>query len=358
MTLENMQAYPEIQLDFKLAPKTEETVYLNKKAEPLNIKQTGPFVRNNQGELLCVDGRKVYLSQDNGETWQTRPLFESTDFDVQDTHSLCVTESGTIVLGFLNMAEVHFNWVNKTNKPTKNTFLALWTVRSLDGGYTWEAPKYVQKGYCGATTTMIQLKSGELVMAAQNLNYAQGRHYSLTYQSKDDGESWQASNFIDIGGQGHHDGCYEGTLVQLNDGRVWYLIRTNLDWFWSAFSEDNGLTWTQLNKSVEASSSPGMFCRLKSGRLMLAYNQLYKQGETKARRISGQFSKAAASWQREELSVRFSDDEGESWSEPEVIASCAGAWLSYCYLFEVEPGKIWLTTMQSHLKLVLNEQDF
>lgn len=354
----DMHAYPDIQLDFKLAPKTDATVFLNPKVEPLSMEQTGPFVRNAKGELVCIEGRQAFISADEGETWQAVPLFSQEGFDVQDTHSLCTTQSGVLVLGFLNMGKVHFNWVNKTNKPTKNTFLALWTVRSLDGGHSWEAPVCVQTGYCGATTTLIQLSSGELLLAAQNLDYENGRHYSLTYRSEDEGISWQPSNLIDIGGQGHHDGCYEGTLVELQDKRVWYLIRTNRDWFWNAFSEDQGRTWTQLEKGMPASSSPGMLCRLKSGHLMLAYNQLYAQGQSETRRVSGQFSEREASWQREELSVRFSRDDGKTWTAPEVIAQCDGAWLSYSYLFEVVPGVIWLTTMQSHLKLCVRESDF
>lgn len=353
-----MKAYPDIQLDFKLAPKTDSTVHLAETIEPLEIEQTGPFVRNQAGEIVCVDKKHAFISKDEGKSWQTVPLFSNEEFEVQETHSLCVTESGVIVLGFLNMAKVHFNWHRKANKPTKNTFLALWTVRSLDGGQTWEAPICVQKGYCGATTTMIQLSSGELVMAAQDLDYDAGRHYSLTYLSEDEGQTWQVSNKIDIGGQGHHGGCYEGTLVELKDGRVWYLIRTNLDWFWNGYSDDKGLTWTHLEPGMTASSSPGMLCRLQSGRLMLAYNQLTKEGETTAPRIAGLFSEVAASWQREELSIRFSDDDGQSWTEPKVIASCEGAWLSYCSLFEVKAGEIWLTTMQSQLKLKLKEKDF
>jgi len=353
-----MKAHPEIDLNFSHAPETDATVYLADNVSPLAIEKSGPFVRNARNELVFVEGRSAFLSKDEGQTWQDYPLFDSDDFLIQDTRSFWATESGVLVCGFINLAKEHLKWVKKTNLPTKNSFLALWTVRSLDGGLTWQAPVQVQGGYCGATTTMIQLSSGELVMSAQALNYAEGRHYSLTYQSNDEGHTWQASNHIDIGGQGHHDGCFEGTLVETADGRVWYLLRTNLDYFWSAFSEDKGMTWTQMNKSAPSSSSPAMFHRLQSGRLMLVYNQLYKVGETEAPRRSGLSSKAAASWQREELSIAFSDDDGRSWQMPEVIASCEGAWLSYPYVFEPEAGVVWITTLQSGLKVVINEKDW
>jgi len=353
-----MRESPDIQLDFKMAPKTDAPVYLHDKVAVLDIDPIGPYVRNKQNKLVCIDAHQALLSNDEGQSWQVYDLFSSNEFQIHDTRSLCISDSGVIVVGFLNMAQAHFKWHKKANKPTQKTRLDLWSVRSLDGGKTWETPVCVQKGYCGATTTMIQLSSGALLMAAQNLDYEAGRHYSLTYLSEDDGQTWRASNKIDIGGQGHHGGCYEGTLLELNDGRVWYLIRTNLDWFWNGYSDNQGLSWTHLEPGMSASSSPGMLSRLQSGRLVLAYNQLTKEGETTAPRISGLFSDIPASWQREELSIRFSEDDGQTWTDPVVIASCKGAWLSYCSLFEVKPGEIWLTTMQSQLKLRLKEKDF
>ena len=356
--MQDLIEYQEIELDFKLAPKTEYAVYLHRQVKPLKIDITGPYVRNAAGEIVAVDEQNAWISKDEGKTWKQTPLFAEDKWSVQDTHALCMTKEGVLVLSFLNMADVHFNWIAKTNKPTKNSRLHLWTVRSLDGGHTWEPPVLVQTGYCGATTTMIQLSSGELLMSAQNLDYDNGRHYSLTYRSKDQGQSWQASNYLDIGGQGHHGGCYEGTLVELTDGRVWYCIRTNLDFFWNAYSDDQGLTWLTVAPGMEASSSPAMLKRLQSGRILMVYNQLYAEGETSARRVAGQFSEVAASWHREELSIRFSEDDGRSWSDPVVIARCKDAWLSYPYVFEQAPGKIWLTTMQSHLKVHFDEKDF
>lgn len=352
-----MIAYPNIQLDFKLAPKTNANVYLHNKVEPLELKVTGPFVRNQYGMILSVSDSLVYLSKDEGETWQKKTLFSSSDWLVQDTHALCCTKKGTIVLSFLNMAGAHFNWLKKTNLPTKNTRLDLCVVRSFDGGLSWQEPQIVQTGYCGATTTIIQLETGEIIMAAQNLDYQNGRHYSLTYRSIDGGCTWQASNHLDIGGQGHHAGCYEGTLSALADGTIWYCIRTNQDFFWHAYSYDKGISWTRVEPGIKASSSPAMLTRLQSGRIMMVYNQLnYATGEETSR-VAGQFSEVAASWQREELSVSFSEDEAKTWSQPVVIASCKNAWLAYPYVFEQKPGCIWLTTMQSQLRMKFNELD-
>lgn len=354
-----MRLYDSLQLDFSLVPKTEAPVYLHDAAIPLMDTPLGPFVRNLKGELVGLDQNEACISADSGKTWQRYPIFQQAGFECTQSCSLVCLQSGALILSFANMAKIHFNWHRKTNLPTKNTLLHHWITRSLDGGRTWEAPRRVLHGYAAAMTSAIQLRDGTVVLSSQNLDYENGRHYALTLVSKDEGESWQTSNRLDIGGRGHHGGCYEGTLAQLDDDRVWYCIRTNRDWFWHAYSADSGLTWTEIHPGLAASSSPGMLTRLKSGRLLLTFNPLQSLlNETRSAekfRRSGLFSEVAASWFREELAICYSEDEGQSWSCPVVIAQCDNAWLSYPYVCEVEPGKLWITTMQSQLKLEIAE---
>ena len=54
----------------------------------------------------------------------------------------------------------------------------------------------------------------------------------------------------------------------------------------------------------------------------------------------------------------YSDDDGKTWTPPVVIARQPKTWLAYPYLFEFQPGLLWLTTMQGGLRLELREQDF
>ena len=68
---------------------------------------------------------------------------------------------------------------------------------------------------------------------------------------------------------------------------------------------------------------------------------------------------------REELSLAFSDDEGKTWSKPTVIAHSRDSerkgskrWISYPYVFEINPGELWITTMQGGLRVTLSEADF
>lgn len=88
-----------------------------------------------------------------------------------------------------------------------------------------------------------------------------------------------------------------------------------------------------------------MLMYLSSGRIALVYNPLYPQNITEFEkaecpRRTGQFFEVAASWMREDLAVRFSDDECDSWSESAVIAQCSDAWLAYPMVYEVELGRV------------------
>ena len=354
---------PQIKLNFTQAPETTHPVYLHNRCSLLKIQFNGPFARNQQGQLVCVHDKTAYLSNDEGQSWIGFKIFKNNShLSITDSHSILCTQGGAIIVSFVNVADMYFNWHRKANKPTQNTRLFHYVVKSEDGGKSWSEAIKIQSGYAATATTLIELKSGALLLSAQNLDYEQARHYSLSFRSNDNGKTWQASNKLDIGGRGHHDGCYEGTLVELED-KIWFCIRTNLDYFWNAYSYDDGKSWTQLQLGLPASSSPAMLKRLMNGHIIMLYNPLYptlnedyKSTPYKYPRRGGLFSEKPASWQREELAAIISSDEGKSWSQPVIVAQCQGAWLAYPYLFEAQPGEIWVTTMQSQLGFKLPQE--
>jgi hypothetical protein len=179
--------------------------------------------------------------------------------------------------------------------------------------------------------------------------------------SRDEGKTWKRSNIIDQGGVGHHGGVSEATLEELRDGRLWMLIRTNWKTFWEAYSADGGLTWDHIGPTkIDASSAPGLLKRLKSGRLVLIWNRYFPQGKNEFPLSGGdrQWSEVPVSNHRLELSLKFSDDDGRTWTAPVVIARSAQGWVSYPYLFEAQPGELWITIMQGGLRVKLKEQEF
>lgn len=120
-----MKPYSDITLNFDQSPKTEATIFLADGVKPLKIDFNGPFVRNSNGQIVCIDDQNAYLSSDQGESWQAFPVFPNEVFPnekycIANSHSLLCTKKGTLILSFIDMGQFHFNWRKKTNKPTKN----------------------------------------------------------------------------------------------------------------------------------------------------------------------------------------------------------------------------------------------
>ena len=200
-------------------------------------------------------------------------------------------------------------------------------------------------GYNANFFGFIKTSSGRAVASIEHCASNPGRFIVASIFSDDEGKTWHRSNWIDLGGHGHHDGAMEPTLAELSDGRLLMLIRTNLDRLWQAISEDGGRYWRTITPSpLDASSSPAKMIRLMSGRLVVVWNRLNPEGFVYPRREPGPWHREiSASWHREELSIAFSEDDGKTWTPPLVIARYKNGRLCYPYVFEAHPGEIWVT---------------
>lgn len=343
--------------DWKEARFGDKPLLLDPRCEPLSTAPLGPLVKLGNGNVLAVDDAQALASKDEGKTWTARPLFQNSDkFRCREERALLRTRDGALILAFLNVKELVFQWDQVQGGPRPECRLPVYITRSLDDGNTWEEPQLLQDGYCGALRNMIQLRGGRVVLASQVAVTSPGRHVSLAYVSDDEGKSWKKSNLIDLGeyGQfGDHGGGIEATLAELKDGRLWMLLRTYRGCFTEAFSEDQGLTWKDIRPSkIAASGSPGLLRRLQDGRLVLLWNRFIDPVKRTGR--------------REQLSMAFSDDDGRTWTDPAVVAydpmkpgdQEPKHRIAYPYLYEHIPGELWVTTMQGPLRVKLREDDF
>jgi hypothetical protein len=94
--------------------------------------------------------------------------------------------------------------------------------------------------------------------------------------------------------------------------------------------------------------------------LCLVWNRPFPDGKDDYVRVGGDgiWSEVPVSNHRAELSITFSSDDGENWSEPKVLCRRAGASLAYPYLFEASPGELWITTMQGEVRIKVCEEEF
>jgi len=338
-------------------------VSVHRRAEHMPDLPAGPFVRTDNGSILSVAGSpaQAHMSEDEGATWQSRSLFAGDSaMSSAPTGALLKATTGTIVAAFANLGERHWTWQDEL-RDAPGARLPTYAMRSLDGGKTWQDLQKLHDAWTGATRDILQTRAGAIIFSSMKMHHDPGRHAVLTYRSEDDGASWQGSNVIDLGGNGHHGGVTESTLVELSDGRLLQYLRTNWGEFWQAISIDGGHYWHPYGPAgIPASSAPGMLKRLASGRLVLLWNRLYPEGadEYSLRGGDGIWSATPVSNFREELSISFSEDECESWSTPVVVARNPGSECSYPYVFEAGPGILWITAHRWNVKLRLREEDF
>lgn len=350
-------------IDTRNGPYTAAGIWTHPKTRELKDMRMGPFINLPDGGLVTVDTTRCLISRDNGKSWSSYPLFQDTSaYSIRVERALIRTRRGTLILAFMNEKEKSpFKWREDIH-DVPDAVLPTYVVRSTDGGRTWESPQLMHRDWTGAIRDIIETKDGHIVFSSMMMRHDPGRHTVLTYTSSDDGKSWKRSNIIDLGGVGHHAGVTESTLEQLKSGELLMYMRTNWGSFWETRSVDKGITWTDFRSTpIKASTAPGMFKRLKSGRLIMIWNQNLPQGRKSypLRGGDNNWSEVYQSNHREELSVMFSDDEGKTWSTPIVIAKVTkpNAQVSYPYFLERNPGEIWVTTMFGGLRLSFREED-
>lgn len=337
---------------------------------PLELKKPGAacssIVRLADGALMTAEGNSTIISRDGAVTWGERRAIladypavnEKPTAGVPGSQIMLLRTRDNILVGVWRDPRVD-DWDKTTGALGPKAEGDVWSIRSLDGGQTWTDKQKLFDGICGhPPINLLQLKDGNIVVPVQYYASHPLRCVIRTYVSADNGKTWRGGNIIDLGGHGDHDGAFEPSLVELRDGRVWMVIRTNLDRFWEAFSDDGGLNWRIIRPTtIDASSSPPYVTRLASGRLILFWNRLYPEGQTSYQRRSGKYSEVAGSWHREELSVALSDNDGITWSTPRIVAREPKKWLSYSYAFEPQPGVIWLFSLQGKFAAQVREAD-
>ena len=339
-------------------------ILLQEKVQRLAVPHQGPFVRAGDGAIWGMNETGALVSRDDGKTWAARTIFEGAKFATRPERALLRTKEGVMLYAFLNEREKVMKWDDAKGGPQDGCRLPLYVLRSADDGKTWTEPELLQEGWCGAVRQMIQLRSGRIVLVSQIAKANPGRHVTLTYVSDDLGKSWKVSDAIDLGAEGNysghvaglpgstHGGGIEGTIVEKQNGELKLLLRVPHGHFVELTSKD-GLHWSAaMPSTLEASDSPGMVVRLASGRVVLVWNRYVDPVKRLGR--------------REELSIAFSSNDGLTWTTPQVIAisrvppgAREGAfWISYPYVFEPTPGRLWISTMQGDLRAALNEADF
>lgn len=254
-------------------------------------------------------------SEDHGKTWSDR--ITAVDFpdgqSASDPSMIADRETGDIFL--------FYNFMDLDKEPD---VYYLHVVRSRDHGKTWSEPeditgqiskpewhsdfKFITSG------RGIQTRGGKLLHTLVNLNH--GLH---VFGSDDHGESWY---LIDTPIE-HGD---ESKIIELDNGDWMINSRINgAGYRYVHISSDEGKSWE--SRPVRELTDPG------NNGSIIRYSSL-SNGDDKNRLL---FSNCNSPDSRENLTVRISYDEGQTWSAGKTIYAGEAA---YSDMTVLENGEI------------------
>ncbi|GAA3410956.1 sialidase family protein [Paenibacillus hodogayensis] len=191
-------------------------------------------------------------------------------------HGLFIDAEGTVhvyVFNLLNFDE---------DTPYKDRVVEMLHLYSSDRGRSWSEPCRIDYGhrYTGSLNAITVLSTGRVVMPFSYM--LDGKTFNSTVIISDDqGYTWrQASNFIAVetGSMGLESGAVEPVTVELEDGRIWMVIRTTTGKLYESFSSDGGETWCRAQPTAfRSANAPAGLLRLRDGTIMMCWNHC--QGE-------------------------------------------------------------------------------
>ena len=252
----------------------------------------------------------VRISEDGGRTWTEpqRAFAFPAGKGVSGSNLLLVAHDGSV-----HIFSLRFYSLGRDKERSWHSVL-LHTV-SKDGGKTWSALKEIDFGhdYTGALNCALQMDNGRILVPLSYLDEQRtsGRFVSMVVYSDDDGQTWGRSNdcAVSSGGEYIESGACEPVVVQFRSGMVWMVIRTQTGYFWESFSNDGAIWTPPRGTRIVASNAPAGVLRLRDGRIVMFWNNLY-----------GEPFHEGISYARQYLHGAISDDEGQTWSPPEIIA--------------------------------------
>jgi len=180
-----------------------------------------------------------------------------------------------------------------------------------------------QEGYFVVNNDrVVQLTSGRLVVPAARHPMLDGRWsargISTAFLSDDSGATWEGSTTELHGVDGSGSGLQEPGVVELRDGRLMMLMRTDQGCQFRSWSEDGGESWSAAEPTdIISPVSPASVKRIPATDDLL---MVYNDHRTAA---------AEARGKRTPLTTAISTDEGASWENVKVLEDDPQGW--YCY---------------------------
>lgn len=237
-------------------------------------------IHNQPSHLRKPGDVDCWAGGDSGRSWEKRgtPAPRDNDKAARGHVAAGVTPGGDLIV-------ITTGWSDPA-APGRGEITTTWISRSEDGGRTWQIdrdlfPKGPDDNPVVPFGDIMPGYDGHLRMAAYRSNR------TFVYRSVDDGRTWGDAVVLS------ESPTSETALLHLGNGQ--WLAAARHDGLKLYVSEDDARTWHFLSVATGRNQHPGHLMRLKDGSILLSYgNRQDPRG----------------------VDVRFSDDEGKSWSEP------------------------------------------
>jgi len=267
---------------------------------------TGGAADDAEAELAAV------YSGDRGKTWSLRyePLIANDAKHNVMSVSLLRLSDTEIALFYLrkNGPEDCVPMMRISKEEGRNWSDAVSCV--VEGGY------YVMNNH-----RAVLLKSGRLLLPLAR--HAKGgakrtpRAAFLCSYSDNGGRTWKHSAELE-GPAASHSGLQEPAVIELKDGSLMMLARTDQGSQFRSYSRDGGVTWSPAEASnIISPLSPASIARIPStGDLLLVWND--HENVDEAHRAK-----------RTPFCVAISKDEGKTWEKKKTLDDDPDGW--FCY---------------------------
>jgi sialidase-1 len=242
-------------------------------------------------------------STDGGRTWGPR-------YTLQENSGRANVMSVSFVRS--RTGDVLFFYLQKNSLSDLKAYVR----RSTDDATSWGAPVLVtaEDGYHVMNNArVIQLRSGRLlapVATTRQVGTKNDDFRTFVYHSDDDGRTWKRGR---TSLSAPKRGAMEPGVIELRDGRVMQIIRTQTGYIWRSFSSDGGDTWTEAEPwNIEAPEAPSTLVAMPgSGDWLLVWNPTVTWSNPEKTVLGANHGGA-----RTPLAAMVSRDEGRTWSSP------------------------------------------
>jgi hypothetical protein len=247
-------------------------------------------------------------SNDHGQTWTEPETLR--ELPIQGGVVALLDRRGEVQL-FVQALRTEGNG----KRIAVDRFIDIWQLRSSGGRNQWSEPQRIFEGYVGSVQGALQLRSGRIVLpfaywvAERPQGPPTGANVTTVVYSDDDGQTWRQSAAqltapCEANYNGSNYGAIEPTVLQLKDGRVWMLMRSQTGFLYESYSDD-GAEWSAARPSrFRSSTGPAFLLRLPEDRIALFWNHCEL-----STRVDGQGVYGG----RDVLHAAISNDEGQSW---------------------------------------------